>query len=132
MKRAKPGRGRLANLRPFPKGVSGNPGGRPKADPQVTAALEAGNLAMLELLWKHAHSKNEAISLRAVEAWLAKSLPDAKVLELSGPGGGPIPISEVRNRLAEKLAKLLGVADEAPRELELNPAPASKVLAEGT
>lgn len=97
----------------------------------MVAALQAGNMEMLRLLWEHAHSKNEAISLRAVEAWLAKSLPDARVLELSGPGGGPIPIAQVRERLADKLAKLLGAPDDAPLELELNAAPAPKVLAEG-
>lgn len=92
----------------FPKGVSGNPGGRPKADPELVSVLQQGNMVMLEILWKRAHSENETISLRAALGWLAKTMPDAAVLEISGPGGGPVAIETMRERLAMALIKKFG------------------------
>jgi hypothetical protein len=94
--------------RPFPKGVSGNPGGRPKAAPELVSALQLGSMTALEIIWKRMHSRNETISLRAALGWLAKIVPDAAVLEITGAGGGPIAIETVRERLALALIKKFG------------------------
>lgn len=99
--------GKKVRGRPFPKGVSGNPGGKRKVDPEVIDALHAGNMEQLKRLWRLSQSKNERIALTAVLAWLLKTLPNAEKLELSGPGGAPIVVANVRDQLEARLMKLL-------------------------
>lgn len=107
--------------RPFPKGVSGNPGGRPKVDPEILAALHAGNMGALHRLWKLMHSRNERIALTATLGWLLKTVPNAEKLELTGAGGGPLQIQAVREKLAERLLKLVEARKAATPEVKTLP-----------
>lgn len=43
--------------RPFPKGVSGNPGGRPKIPPEITAAFKEYTFEALEVILKNMRLK---------------------------------------------------------------------------
>lgn len=52
--------------RPFPKGVSGNPGGRPKTDPEVKAILKAAAPDAARRLVEMMHSDNEKIAMWAI------------------------------------------------------------------
>jgi len=119
-----------SGLTPFPKGVSGNPGGRPKTLP-FTDALKA------ELQKKKGHIDNAtAIAKKLVEMAIKGDLKAAEMIgdrvegkpmqrnELSGADGGPIQynIPDSREALERRIAELLGshapqpTADNAPRE----------------
>lgn len=52
--------------RPFPKGVSGNPGGRPKTDPEVKAILKAAAPDAARRLVEMMYSNNEKIAMWAI------------------------------------------------------------------
>ena len=52
--------------RPFPKGVSGNPGGRPKTDPEVKAILKAAAPDAARQLVEMMYSDNEKIAMWAI------------------------------------------------------------------
>ena len=52
--------------RPFPKGVSGNPGGRPKTDPEVKAILKAAAPDAARRLVEMMYSDNEKIAMWAI------------------------------------------------------------------
>lgn len=79
---------------PFPKGKSGNPGGRPKRDPaEIAKWVEAckGNLPILITIRNTA--KKDSDKLKAIEimedrAW-GKAIQQA---ELTGEDGGAIEI----------------------------------------
>lgn len=62
-------RGNVANLKPrWQEGVSGNPGGRPKMDPEVKRILEAATPGCAKRLVELAASTDERISLAAIES----------------------------------------------------------------
>ena len=84
--------GNTKNLKPFPKGVSGNPGGRPKTD---VAALLARRV--------FAENQSEIIAglakaLRRGDAAVFKALADRafgrlpQPVAVAGDGGGPVEI----------------------------------------
>ena len=52
--------------RPFPKGVSGNPGGRPKTDPEVKAILKAAAPDAARRLVEMMYSDNPKIAMWAI------------------------------------------------------------------
>jgi hypothetical protein len=114
-----------SGLRPWQKGQSGNPGGRPSKLP-VTDALRL--LLDEEELPKRAHPKMsvaERLALKLIrQAMKARDL-DALVelmdrvegkarqrIEASGPGGGPIPfeLPGTREEIERRIAELLGKA----------------------
>lgn len=80
----KPPRGR-----PFPKGVSGNPGGRPKEAKELREALALQGDALIKKLLAQAEEGNTMALLRALEYVLGKPSQD---LHLSGPGGDPLEV----------------------------------------
>lgn len=111
---------------PFPKGVSGNPGGRPKKPPpDIKAILLEGNKAALHRVWKLMHSTDERISLAAALGWLKKTVPDAERLEVGPIGSSAVSAADVRTALEARLLKLLAPEDEpdAPNEIDVTPAP---------
>lgn len=54
----------------FGKGQTGNPGGRPRTDPQVREALEQGGLAAAQKLVALVGSEDERVALAASQALL--------------------------------------------------------------
>lgn len=106
---AKPPRG---PGRPFPKGTTGNPGGRPKMSPELAEALRGRNMKSVEVLSKvqddylrgshvddegrthEAPKASEAI--KASEVLLAYSVGKPREsVELTGEDGGPINVTRL-------------------------------------
>lgn len=105
--------------RPFPKGVSGNPGGRPKMSPELQEAFSKRNFKSLEVLSKvqddflrgsyvdeegreHLAPK-AADAIKASEVQLAYALGKPREsVELMGEDGGPVSIAKLD---ASKLTK---------------------------
>ncbi len=106
---AKPPRG---PGRPFPKGTTGNPGGRPKMPPELAEALRSRNMKSVEVLSKvqddflrglyvdekggvhEAPKASEAI--KASEVLLAYSIGKPREsVELTGEDGGPINVTRL-------------------------------------
>src|SRR6187200_3784070 len=73
-----PGKGR-----PFQKGISGNPGGRPRQDPEVRALCEKFTPAAIATLAEIMGNKKAQPSARvaAAMAILKKTLPDLASIE---------------------------------------------------
>src|SRR5215475_5214002 len=98
-----PGKGR-----PFQKGVSGNPGGRPRQDPEVRALCEKFTPAAIATLAEIMGNKKAQPSARvaAAMAILKKTLPDLASIEHTGDGPRPFAvIPEVIESAAEWEAK---------------------------
>lgn len=74
-------------LRPFPPGVSGNPGGRPKRKPLTDAMEKLGDMAPAEL------EKHEPTT-----SWEA----NAKAMHLRGAKGSVMAVQEIGNRVEGK------------------------------
>ena len=58
---------RLANLRPFPKGVSGNPSGTSKAVAELRALARANTTAAFNKLIELLQSRDERVALMAAK-----------------------------------------------------------------
>lgn len=92
--------------RPFPKGTSANPGGRPKLPKKVREYLNAKademTIEALEALryWTTRRGKAAGkVAVTAALGLLKKTLPDGAVkvqLEVSGPEGGPVETKVVQ------------------------------------
>src|SRR6185437_7151165 len=84
-----PGKGR-----PFQKGVSGNPGGRPPQDPEVRALCEKFTPAAIATLAEIMANKKAQPSARvaAAMAILKKTLPDLSAVEHTGDTIQPFAI----------------------------------------
>lgn len=97
-------RGRRENLRPFPKGVSGNPGGRPKGLAKATRELVGEDGTKLACFWLDIVEDDGAKTADRLEA--------SRLLAERGWGKAPAfaPVEE---------ADPLGMegAEEAAREL---------------
>lgn len=91
--------GRIENLRPFPKGVSGNPGGRPKSKP-LTEEIE-------RLLEQEAPEKNG-------RTWAAVI---AEALVRRAATGDVQAIAEVANRLEGRPAQSVALDVNAETNL---------------
>ena len=90
---------RTPNGRYLP-GATGNPGGRPKIDPDVRAALEAGSLAAAERLVELVSSEDERVALAASMALLDRVLGKAPAsLEVTA-APGPSDWEPIRQAVA--------------------------------
>ena len=84
--------GRVQNLKPFPKGVSGNPGGRPKSDVAAVLARRVFAENQPEII------AGLAKALRRGDAAVFKALADRafgrlpQPVAVTGDGGGPVEI----------------------------------------
>lgn len=101
----------------FQKGQSGNPGGRPKAERDVRAAMMAQlpqRMAKLAALCAH---KNPQTALRALELWLGYAIGKPRqAVELSGIDGGPIEHADVSALRAGLLARVAAAAEAGADE----------------
>lgn len=96
--------------RPFPKGVTGNPGGRPKMSAELAEALRKRNMKSVEVLSKvqddylrgvhvdeqgNVHEPPKAgEAIKASEVLLAYSIGKPREsVELMGEDGGPIAVA---------------------------------------
>lgn len=80
---AQPPRGR-----PFPKGVSGNPGGRPKEEREVVEAIRLRGLELVEKLMELALQDGNVLAIKeALDRGYGKA---KQVVEVGGAGGGPV------------------------------------------
>lgn len=123
MSETEPPKSRTSGLRPFPKGKSGNPSGRPKQPPGYRESIEAlakkGLDALEQILDTPRHPRREqAAEYVCNRAW---GTPTTRS-EISGPDGGPVGIAAVRSmttgeqrkRLAVLLAKAQAAASSQP------------------
>ena len=105
--------GRTQNLKPWPKGISGNPGGRPKKTPLSDACRELLDKPVPRD--RSGRSYAEAIAEKLAKKALAGNIPAAReiadraegkarqAMEVSGPEGRAL---ELRNMTDEELEKL--------------------------
>jgi hypothetical protein len=107
--------------RPFAKGRSGNPGGRPKDLEGVRALAKSYTVEAIDTLAKVMRKgPTEGARIRAAEALLDRAWGKAsQAVELSGPEGKPIEVSDAREKLA---AKLEALAAHGARERAAEPA----------
>ena len=84
--------GNTKNLKPFPKGVSGNPGGRPKSDVAALLARQIFDENQAEIIagLVKALQRGDAAVFKALADRAFGRLPQP--VALSGDSGGPIEI----------------------------------------
>ena len=81
--------------RPFQRGRSGNPGGRPKVAGDVRELLKQNSRAAASCVIALLKSSDERIALAAAREVLDRVLGrPSQTTEISGPGGGPLTVSE--------------------------------------
>ena len=91
---------------PFKKGQSGNPKGRPKADPEVKEILRAASPAAAKKLVSLAGSKNQKIALAACTEILDRTMGKPETTgKVQVEHSGSLSLqAEVRAALLERLA----------------------------
>ncbi len=101
----------------FKPGKSGNPGGRPKDLPEFRKQVrEMGTEVALQRLVHNvvlapAMEANKACEILLAYGWGRPSV----AVEVSGPNGGPVEVSDARDRVIARLAGLLAAgAGAAP------------------
>jgi hypothetical protein len=106
----------------FVKGVSGNPGGRPRGQREFAELLRSmtGDMQLqakfcVDLVDGKVKKAPAMVRLMAAQ-WLTDrtigKAPDK--LELTGKDGGPVEVNDARERLAQRIAALLKATGEKP------------------
>jgi len=97
--------GRTQNLKPWPKGFSGNPGGRPKRKPIEEALLAALKPAEAQAVAKALVRQAKRGNVRAFDS-LADRV-DGKVPQaVTGDDGGPLEIVVITEHIGQKGRKI--------------------------
>ena len=107
---------RIAIGRPFQPGQSGNPSGRPKANPEIKEILKAASVHAAERLVALVDSKQEKIALQAVQEILNRTEGkprDNVQMNVSGD-------LDVRSQIRDILIERLKHDSEQPRTDNLN------------
>lgn len=104
---------RLANLRPFQPGQSGNPAGRAPMPPLIRAALEAGSEAAAKRLVELVGSQDERVALLASQALLDRLYgKPAQQVDKS------VTVSTVQQQHLNILMELQARRDQAVKTIE--------------
>jgi hypothetical protein len=84
-KEAAVGKGNVSNLRPWKKGQSGNPGGKPKLTDeqrQASEKLRKYTPEVVDRLLQLCKSKDERVAHAACKTWLERGLPTDVVMRI--------------------------------------------------
>lgn len=82
------------NKMTFTKGKSGNPGGRPKKDPEFQKALKKLEPSALATIKEAISGPDGTAALQAAKFVIEQLHGKApQAMEVSGPEGGPVPLS---------------------------------------
>ncbi len=115
-----------SGLKPFPKGVSGNPGGRPKKLPVTDVILrkldqkctqDKAGRTWAELIVVALLGRAVKGDVKAIAELIDRAEGKAKQRnELSGPDGGPIDMGRTVSRaeIEARIVELLAVAQIPP------------------
>jgi hypothetical protein len=95
----------------FPKGTSGNPGGRPKEEKEIIEALRRRGDELVAALFRAALRKKPDV--RAITEAFNRAYGKARQLvELSGKDGGPLEI-DYSKLSVEQLEELRSILEDA-------------------
>ena len=84
---------KTANLRPFPKGVSGNPGGRPKIPAELVDMARAASPAAMQRAIDLSGNPDGNIALKAIALILDRGYgKPMQGVELSGKDGAAVKV----------------------------------------
>ncbi|MBL8909861.1 MAG: hypothetical protein JNM17_04065 [Archangium sp.] len=114
-KTAKPEPKKRGRGRPFPKGKSGNAGGRPKLPEELKQALTADSLELYEkakkLLDKATRKGSLQVAAQLVLGLLKKTIPDAQTLLVGDANGDPLKILAIdpKTLTKEQLEALIAI-----------------------
>lgn len=88
---------------PFAKGQSGNPGGRPKEDPELKELARAKTKDAIQTLASIMKSKKAPAAARVSAACALLDRGYGKpVQSLSGPDGGPLVVERIERVIVSK------------------------------